>query len=117
MNLYSFRLFILFIIYVICFTENNFNKKKGGNELETQTEVGLKSILEKYYENLENLEKILPKKEFRKAFAILTVRNLMEIYNSKGIKYNRTDLMRKCNFLLEQNNLEKYSYFFYRQFA
>ena len=85
--------------------------------MEEENETGLKSILEKYYENLENLEKILPEKEYRKSFAILTVRCLREIYDSRKIKYNRMDLMTRTNFMLEQNGMEKYSYFFYRQFA
>ena len=85
--------------------------------MEEENETGLKRILENYYENLEQLKDLLPEKEFRKAFAILTVRNLMEIYDSRKIKYNRQDLMEKTNFMLEQNGMEKYSYFFYRQFA
>lgn len=86
--------------------------------MEKENETGLKSILEKYYENIEQLKRILPEKnEYRKSFAILTVRCLMEIYNSKGVKHNRTDLMRKTNYLLELNDMDKYSYFFYRQFS
>ena len=77
-----------------------------------------KHILENYFQNIEELKRILPEKnEYRKSFAILTVRCLREIYQGKGIKYTRTDLMEKTNFMLEQNGMEKYSYFFYRQFA
>ena len=85
--------------------------------MEEENETGLKRILENYYENLEQLKDLLPEKEFRKAFAILTVRNLMEIYAGKGIKYTRMDLCKKTNLMLEQNGMEKYSYYFYRQFA
>lgn len=85
--------------------------------METENETGLKSILNKYYESIEQLKKILPEKEYRKAFAILTVHLLIEIYEEKKIHYTRMDLMTKTNQILEQNGLEKYSYFFYRQFC
>ena len=85
--------------------------------METQTEVGLKSILEKYFQNIEELKRILPENQYRKSFAILTVQCLMEIYAGKGIKYTRMDLCKKTNLMLEKNGMEKYSYYFYRQFA
>ena len=45
------------------------------------------------------------------------VGSIAEIYDSRKIKYNRMDLMTRTKFMLEQDGMEKYSYFFYRQFA
>ena len=70
-----------------------------------------------YYDNLNELKEVISENEYRLSFATITVYSVMNYYSKNNIKYTRQDLMQKVNRILVENNMEEFSYFFFRKFS